>query len=80
MIDVISYHAIDRLKERRGGTHITRIENKIKKWGKDVPDTCIVRRDGWCYVIKDKTLLTVYIDKKRKRGLREKYFEIEQYN
>ena len=58
MIRAISFHAIERLQERRGCVHLLRHINKIKKW--NLPrdgETC---HKGFKYVTRGGVLVTVY--------------------
>lgn len=58
MIRAISFHAIERLQERRGCVHLLRHINKIKKW--DLPRDGETYHKGFKYVTRGGVLVTVY--------------------
>lgn len=62
MIRAVSFHAIERLQERRGCVHLLRHLHKLQKW--DMPTTGIHYHKGFKYVMEDGVLVTVYPDNK----------------
>lgn len=50
MVGAITFHAIDRLQERRKLEHLVRHLNKIRKW--NLPDEGITEHKGWRYVTR----------------------------
>ena len=63
MIRAITFHAIDRLVERRKLEHLIRHINKIRKW--NLPENGIATHKGWRYVTRDGVLITVLPPKNR---------------
>ena len=61
MIRAVSFHAIERLQQRRGCVHLLRHLNKVQKW--NAPTNGIVVHKGYKYIIQDGILVTVYPDK-----------------
>ena len=57
MITAITFHAIERLQERRNCEHLLRHLNKVRKW--DLPDDGITEHSGYRYVTRSKVLVTV---------------------
>lgn len=65
-VEVVSKHAWERLKQRRGAKREEHVCNKIKRWSSGLPDDGIFYRDRIAYVVKDKILITAYqCDEKR---------------
>lgn len=58
MIGAISFHAIERLQQRRNLTHLLKHINKISKW--DLPRDGETFHKGFKYVTRDGVLVTVY--------------------
>lgn len=58
MIGAISFHAIERLQQRRNLTHLLKHINKIRKW--DLPRDGETLHKGFKYVTRDGVLVTVY--------------------
>lgn len=69
----ITFHAIERLQERRKLTHLLRHLNKIKKWG--LPDTGDTLHNGYRYITRGGVLITVIPDKKTMKEFRENGFK-----
>ena len=63
MIGAISFHAIERLSERRGCAHLLRHINKIQKW--NLPADGVTDHKGYKYVTRNGILITV-LDKHQK--------------
>lgn len=63
MITAITFHAIERLQERRGCEHLLRHCNKIKKW--NLPATGDTVHKGHRYITRDGVLVTVLPYNKR---------------
>lgn len=57
MITAITFHAVERLQQRRNCEHLLRHLNKIRKW--DLPETGITEHKGYRYVTRDGVLVTV---------------------
>lgn len=57
MITAITFHAIDRLQERRKLEHLVRHINKIRKW--NLPETGETEHKGYRYITRDGVLITV---------------------
>lgn len=57
MVTAITFHAIERLQERRSLTHLTRRINKIRKW--NLPETGATTNKGFRYITRDGVLVTV---------------------
>ena len=62
MISAISFHAVQRLQERRNCEHLLRHLNKIQKW--DLPRTGETIHKGFRYITRDGVLVTVIPDRK----------------
>lgn len=58
MIGAISFHAIERLQQRRDLTHLLRHVNKIRKW--NLPRDGETLHKGFKYVTRGGVLVTVY--------------------
>ena len=69
-ISAISFHAIERLQERRKLAHLLRHVNKIKKW--NLPADGVTIHKGYKYVTRGGVLVTVYPDKKTFNEWKEK--------
>ena len=50
MITAITFHAIDRLQERRKLEHLVRHINKIRKW--NLPETGETEHKGYRYITR----------------------------
>ena len=70
MVGCITFHAIQRLGERRGCIHLIRHINKIRRWG--LPDDGETVRKGFKYVTRGGVLITVVPDKEYHKRLRER--------
>ena len=57
MVTAITFHAIERLQERRSLTHLTRHISKIRKW--NLPETGETTHKGFRYITRDGVLVTV---------------------
>lgn len=57
MITAITFHAVERLQQRRNCEHLLRHLNKIRKW--NLPETGITEHKGYRYVTRDGVLITV---------------------
>ena len=64
MIGAITFHAIERLQERRGLTHIIRHLNKIQKW--NLPANGETIHKNYKYVTRGGVLITVIPHRKEK--------------
>ena len=62
MIGAISFHAIERLQERRQLAHLLRHCNKIRSW--NLPRDGETIHKGYKYVTRGGVLITVVPDKK----------------
>ena len=75
MIRAVSFHAIQRLQERRNCEHLLRHLNKVQKW--NLPANGEVIHKGYRYITADGILITVIPDRqavkqwKRERKLKE---------
>ena len=69
MVGAITFHAIERLQERRGLTHLLRHINRIKRWG--LPDDGITIHKGFRYITRGGVLVTVYPDKETFKKYKE---------
>ena len=65
MVRAISFHAIERLQERRSCEHLLRHINKIKKW--NMPDNGEYIHKGYKYITKNGIVVTCYPDRKAMR-------------
>lgn len=63
MTTAITFHAIERLQERRNITHLLRHIRKIQKW--HLPDTGITEHKGYRYVTREGVLITVLYPAKK---------------
>jgi len=70
MIRAVTFHAIDRLRERRGISHVQEHLDMIREC--NLPSDGIFEHvDGWRYVVKDGVLVTILPpDKAAKKRLR----------
>lgn len=57
MIGAITFHAIERLQERRNCEHLLRHINKIRRW--NLPENGTTEHNGYRYVTRDGVLITV---------------------
>lgn len=57
MIGAISFHAIERLQERRGCVHLLRHLNKVRKW--NLPPNGTTTHKGYDYITREGVLVTV---------------------
>lgn len=77
MIGAISFHAIERLQQRRDLAHLLRHVNKIRKW--NLPRDGETLHKGFKYVTRDGVLVTVYpcneAIKEYKAQLRDEYMK-----
>ena len=64
MIGAITFHAIERLQERRGLTHLLRHINKIQKW--NLPANGETIHKNYKYVTRGGVLITVIPHRKEK--------------
>lgn len=75
MVTCITFHAIQRLSERRECKHLLRHVNKIRGWG--LPDDGITEHKGYRYVTRGGVLVTVlprkdsYLRQMRMEGRKE---------
>lgn len=76
MITAITFHAIQRLGERRNVEHLKRHINKIQKW--NLPDDGITEHSGYRYVTRDGVLVTV-LPPSRKSQKENRAKELEHY-
>lgn len=75
MITAITFHAIDRLVERRKVKHLVRHLNKIRKW--DLPADGVTEHNGYKYITRGGVLITVLCPKQVEL---KKFLEIEKGN
>lgn len=66
-VNCITFHAIQRLQERRSCTHLLKHINKIRKW--DLPENGEYIHKGYRYITKGGVLITVIPDKKKLKEL-----------
>lgn len=64
MITAITFHAIERLQQRRKLEHLLRHINKIRKW--NLPRDGITGHKGYRYVTREGVLITVLPPRKKK--------------
>ena len=69
MIRAVSFHAIQRLQERRNCEHLLRHLNKVQKW--NLPANGELIHKGWRYITADGILITVIPDRKTIKAHRE---------
>lgn len=62
MIRAVSFHAIERLQERRGLQHLLRHLHKVQKW--NLPENGEIVHKGYRYITTDGILVTVIPDRK----------------
>lgn len=58
MIRAVTFHAIDRLRERRGISHVQEHLDKLRQCGAP-SDGVFVYKKGYRYVMRDGVLITV---------------------
>ena len=63
MVTAITFHAIERLQERRNLQHLNRHIQKIRKW--NLPNDGITQHKGYRYVTRGGVLITVLPPNKR---------------
>lgn len=67
MITAISFHAIERLQERRKLDHLLRHINKIRKW--NLPPNGLTIHKGYGYVTKNGILITILPKEMRNKAI-----------
>lgn len=70
MVGCITFHAIQRLGERRNCVHLIRHINKIRRWG--LPDDGEIVHKGFRYVTRGGVLITVIPDKESIKKYKDK--------
>lgn len=70
MITAITFHAIERLSQRRKVEHLHRHLNKVRKWG--LPEDGDTVHKGYRYITRGGVLVTVIPDKNFVKELRTK--------
>lgn len=61
MVGAITFHAIQRLQERRSCVHLARHLERIKRWG--LPDDGDTVHKGYRYITRGGVIITVIPDK-----------------
>lgn len=68
MVRAITFHAIERLSQRRRVEHLWRHLNKVRRW--NLPDDGDTVHKGYRYITHGGVLITVIPDKKFMKELK----------